>query len=160
MLSAPLMAGAEMKRNSAGILTRKLGKTGLELPVLSMGVMRSDNPTLVRACQDAGIVYFDTAYGYMGGKNEEMLGEVFKDVDRETIVIGTKVPPGERDRRTGELGPGTTKEDFLEKFETSLKRLHYFFWSISKTEPPLSIRLIKIRLKVFMKIIQIVLTLK
>jgi predicted aldo/keto reductase-like oxidoreductase len=123
MLSVPMLAGTEMKRNNAGILTRKLGKTGLEMPVLSMGVMRADNPNLVRACMDAGIVHFDTAHGYQGGRNEEMLGEIFKDVDRDKLIIATKVPPAERDRKTGVLGPGTTKEDFLEKFETSLKRL-------------------------------------
>ncbi len=45
---------------------RTLGKTGLKLPVINMGVMNSDNPNLVRAALDAGILLLDTAHGYMG----------------------------------------------------------------------------------------------
>ena len=43
------------------IITRILGKTGIVLPVLSMGVMRADNPNLVKAALKAGIKHFDTA---------------------------------------------------------------------------------------------------
>jgi len=123
MLSGPMLAGAELKCNKEGIITRKLGKTGLEMPILSMGVMLAYNPYLVRASIDAGIVHFDTAHVYQGGRNEEMLGEVFKEVARDKLIIGTKVPPGERNRTSGELGPGASKEDFLAKFDISLKRL-------------------------------------
>jgi predicted aldo/keto reductase-like oxidoreductase len=105
------------------LIKRRLGKTGLELPVVSMGVMRSDNPGLVKAALESGIVHFDTAHGYMKGKNEEMLGEVFKQYPRESFVVGTKVVPEERDQRTGILGPGSTKEAFLARLETSLQRL-------------------------------------
>ncbi len=41
---------------------RTLGKTGIRLPVVSMGVEHADNPALIRAAMDAGVVYFDTAY--------------------------------------------------------------------------------------------------
>jgi predicted aldo/keto reductase-like oxidoreductase len=123
MLSAPLLAGTKRKSNKDDIIARKLGKTGLEMPVLGMGAMLTYNPYLVRASLEAGIRHFDTAHEYMGGRNEEMLGEVFKDVERDNIIISTKVPPGERDRFTGELGSGSSKGDFLGKFEISLKRL-------------------------------------
>jgi len=52
-----------------------------------------------------------------------MLGNLFKDYERDKLIIQTKVPPGDRDRETGDLGPGATKESFLEKFEISLGRL-------------------------------------
>ena len=105
------------------IITRKLGNTGIELPVVSMGVMRADNPNLVRAALKAGIKHFDTAHGYQGGNNEVMLGEVFKEYPRDSFVIGTKIGPDHYDRTTGTYGPGLTKESIIEKFETSLERL-------------------------------------
>ncbi len=113
MLSRPLMAGSNFRLRSEDIITRTLGKTGLEIPVLSMGVMRSDTPSLVAACLDAGLKYFDTANGYMRGRNEEMLGRVFKDIPRDSFFIGTKV----------KAPPGTTKDAFLSDLETSLNRL-------------------------------------
>ncbi|HJX71748.1 MAG TPA: aldo/keto reductase [Bacteroidales bacterium] len=111
----------EMKK--PGVITRRLGNTDLVLPVVSMGVMRSDMPNLVKAAYDSGIKHFDTAHGYMGGNNEIMLGNVFKDYPRDSFTIATKVHPDDSNRQTGELGPRSTKEAFLEKFNTSLKRL-------------------------------------
>jgi predicted aldo/keto reductase-like oxidoreductase len=78
-------------------IRRKLGRTGIVLPIVSMGVMRADNPALVRAALRAGVVHLDTAHGYMRGKNEEMLGEVLKDYPRDSFVISTKLPPAGRD---------------------------------------------------------------
>ena len=104
------------------IITRILGKTGIELPVLSMGVMRADNPNLVKAALKAGIRHFDTAHGYQRGNNEQMLGEVFKDVPRDSIVMSTKIPAGERGR-DGASNIGYSKEAFLEKLDISLGRL-------------------------------------
>jgi uncharacterized protein len=103
-------------------IKRKLGKTGLELPVVSFGVMRADNPALVRAAFDAGIVHFDTAHGYQRGRNEEMLGEVLKGRPRDSFVLATKVPPEDVDR-TGAIKSGSTSVAFLEKLDISLKRL-------------------------------------
>ena len=123
MLSAPILSGHSFKRNSEGIITRTLGKTGIEMPVVNMGVMRADNPNLVRAALDAGMTHFDTAHGYQNGNNEEMLGNFFKDMQREKLIIATKVQPADKIRETGGLGPGSTKEDFMNKLEISLKRL-------------------------------------
>ena len=59
-------------------VNRTLGKTGLTVPIVSMGVMNADNPDLVAAALDSGIVLLDTAHGYQRGKNEEMVGQVVK----------------------------------------------------------------------------------
>jgi predicted aldo/keto reductase-like oxidoreductase len=91
--------------------------------VVSMGVMNSDSQALVKASLDRGILYFDTAYNYMGGKNEEMLGVVFKNVPRNSFILGTKIPPAGVDRASGKPTSATTAEDFLTKFNTSLTRL-------------------------------------
>ncbi|GHT33033.1 hypothetical protein AGMMS49574_17830 [Bacteroidia bacterium] len=69
---------------------RTLGRTGLQLPILSMGVMRADNPNVVRAAYNAGLTHFDTAHGYQNGRNEEMLGNFFKDKPRDSFTITTK----------------------------------------------------------------------
>ena len=61
------------------IVPRKLGATGLELPLVSMGVMNADNPNLVAAALDSGIKMLDTAHYYQRGRNEEMVGQVIKD---------------------------------------------------------------------------------
>ncbi len=92
------------------MITRRLGKTGIVLPVVSMGVMRADNPALVRAALESGMKHLDTAHGYQKGNNETMLGEVLKDYPRDSFVISTKVPPDGKDA-------------FLENLDLSLKRL-------------------------------------
>ena len=51
-----------------------------------------------------------------------MLGEVFKDVPRNSIIISTKIPAGERGR-DGAPNTGYSKEAFLEKLDISLGRL-------------------------------------
>jgi predicted aldo/keto reductase-like oxidoreductase len=116
-------AKASTGRKEPVIIKRKLGKTGLELPVVSMGVMRADSPALVKAALEMGIRHFDTAHGYMGGKNETMLGEVFKEYPRDSFTIATKIPPEGVDRYTGEIGPEANKEAILEKMDISLQRL-------------------------------------
>ena len=105
------------------LLFRTLGKSGIRLPVISMGVMNADNPNLVRAALDAGIIHFDTAHSYQKGRNEAMLGEVFKGVPRDRYVLATKVGGDGMDRRTGRFTPETKGEEFLRRFELSLQRL-------------------------------------
>lgn len=78
-------------------IKRKLGRTGIVLPIVSMGVMRADNPALVKAALKGGVGHLDTAHGYMRGRNEEMLGELLKDYPRDSFVISTKLPPAGRE---------------------------------------------------------------
>jgi predicted aldo/keto reductase-like oxidoreductase len=104
-------------------ITRRLGRTGYVLPVVSLGVMNSNNPDLVRAALDGGIVHLDTANGYQRGTNETMIGKVLAGRPRDSYVIATKVPGIPRDRNTGLFSPETKAETFLTMFDTSLKRL-------------------------------------
>lgn len=112
--------------NEKKIITRKLGDTGIELPIVSMGVMRADNPNLVSSALNAGIVHLDTAHGYQEGNNELMIGKVIKDKSRESIVIATKIQP-EWDVSNGwnnrKISREATKEDYLKKLDISLERL-------------------------------------
>ncbi|MGB9004842.1 MAG: aldo/keto reductase [Candidatus Aminicenantales bacterium] len=104
-------------------ITRTLGRTGLRLPVVSMGLMNADNENLVRAALEAGIIHLDTAHGYQRGRNEEMIGRVIKDRPRDSYVIATKVPGTPRDPKTGLFSAETKGETFLQMFDLSLKRL-------------------------------------
>jgi len=104
------------------LVTRPLGKTGVTLPVVNMGVMNADNPELVRKAYELGIRHFDTAAGYWRGKNEEMIGRVLEELKaRDKAVIATKVaiPPDKRES----LPPAELKAAFIKVFEGSLKRL-------------------------------------
>ncbi|MDX9904108.1 MAG: aldo/keto reductase, partial [Bacteroidales bacterium] len=105
------------------VIYRTLGRTGLKLPVVSFGVMRSDNSALVQAAYEGGMKMFDTAHGYMNGRNEEMLGNYFSTLPRDSFVLATKVKPAGVDSRTGQPSADTTAADFLEKFDLSMKRL-------------------------------------
>jgi len=117
---SPRLAPEETK---AKFIFRTLGKTGIKLPIVSMGVMNADNPNLVKAALDAGMVMLDTAHGYQRGRNEEMLGQVIKDRSRDSYIIATKVVGTPMDRQTGLFTAETKGEALLEKFDISLQRL-------------------------------------
>lgn len=112
----------EAKGKERKLVYRTLGKTGLKLPVINMGVMNSDNPNLIRAALDSGMVLLDTAHGYMGGRNEEVIGGVIKGRPRDSYFIGSKVSLPQ-DRTTGLYTEGATTGEFLRKLDLSLKRL-------------------------------------
>jgi hypothetical protein len=69
---------------------RTLGKTGLKVTAVSMGVMNCSDPAVLLRAFDLGINFFDTAPSYMRGTNEEMVGKVFQG-KREKVFIQTKV---------------------------------------------------------------------
>ncbi len=110
------------KKGSRKFAYRTLGKTGIKLPVITMGVMNSDNPNLIRAALDAGMVHLDTAHGYMRGKNEEVIGGVLKGRPRDSYVLATKVYLP-RNEKTGLYKDTATQEAFSSRLDISLKRL-------------------------------------
>jgi predicted aldo/keto reductase-like oxidoreductase len=113
LMSGKVKAAQTVPEKSKNFVCRTLGKTCLQLPVVNLGVMRVDNPRLVTAALDAGMIHLDTAHVYQGGRNEEMLGEILKDYDRKSFVLATKIKASNHD----------TTDKFIEKFEESLKRL-------------------------------------
>jgi aryl-alcohol dehydrogenase-like predicted oxidoreductase len=110
------------QRDPAKFAHRVLGKTGLRLPAITMGVMNSDNPNLIRAALDSGLKHLDTAHAYMRGKNEEVIGEVIKGRPRDSFFITTKVGLP-RNETTGLYEEGATEAAFLSRLDISLKRL-------------------------------------
>ncbi len=104
------------------ITCRTLGKTGMKLPVITMGVMNTSNPALVRAALNNGLYYLDTAQTYQRGTNESMIGEVLKGRPRDSFAIATKarLPV---DQTTGLYTEEATEEAFARKIDTSLRSL-------------------------------------
>ena len=125
IVSSGKIYGASLVQKPAGkeIICRTLGKTGIRVPVVSMGVMNADNPNLVKAALDAGIVHLDTANKYQRGRNEEMIGEVIKDRSRDSFVIATKVSGGSVDKETGVYTDEDAPAEFLKDLDVSLDRL-------------------------------------
>ena len=119
----PVIGAARNSEDNTKVIKRKLGNTGLVLPIVSMGVMNAENPNLVKAAYEKGIEFFDTAHVYQRGRNEEMLGRVMRNYDRDSFYIATKIPGNRVDRKTGELEREISADEYLEKFELSLKRL-------------------------------------
>lgn len=111
------------KHKKKKVIYRTLGNTGIIVPVISMGVMRADNPALVKAALAKGITFLDTANSYQEGRNEEMLGKLLKDYPRESYLIATKVHPSGKDRKTEMYSGKATEEDFMKKFNVSMNRL-------------------------------------
>lgn len=69
---------------------RLLGKTGLKVTAVGMGVMNCSDPSVLLRAYDLGINFYDTADCYMRGKNEEMVGKAFQG-KRDRVLIQTKV---------------------------------------------------------------------
>ena len=80
---------------------RRLGRSGLNVSVLSFGSWVSFGPQLdvgrardcIEAAHDAGVNFFDNAEAYAGGESERIMGEAIQQLGwaRETYVVSTKV---------------------------------------------------------------------
>jgi predicted aldo/keto reductase-like oxidoreductase len=102
------------------LIMRPLGKTGISLPIVSMGVMNAEAPGLIVRSYEVGIRHFDTAAGYQGGRNEEMVGQTIRQLGvRDKVIISTKAHV----RGAGQGDAAATKADMLKSFEGSLNRL-------------------------------------
>ena len=73
---------------------RTLGRTGLRVTTVGMGVMNCSDPAVLLRAYDLGINFYDTADCYMRGRNEEMVGKAFKG-RRDKVLIQTKVHDGD-----------------------------------------------------------------
>jgi predicted aldo/keto reductase-like oxidoreductase len=102
--------------------TRKLGKTGLDIPLISLGAGNSNNPQLVKAAYEAGISLFFSATYYGEGNNEKMLGEALKGIPRDKVLVGTAVIPKGVDHKNGLYTKESTYEELIKTAEGSLKR--------------------------------------
>jgi len=95
---------------------RKLGKSGVEVPCLSLGMMYNvvENQIILRSSLQWGVNYWDTAHNYAGGNSERGIGkflsknpEVRKDIFLVTKASGAR-----------------TAADVEKCLQTSLKRMN------------------------------------
>lgn len=114
----------EVAPSAQSPIFRTLGRTGLKVPIVSMGVMNADNPAVVQQSYEIGVRLFDTALSYQGGRNEEMVGSVIKRLGvRDKVIIQTKIPVPGRRSQSGSPSASETSSRILEDFEGSLRRL-------------------------------------
>ncbi len=104
---------------------RTLGRTGLELPVVSMGSSYAID--LVRTALEEGIVYIHTSSEYSERNQERLLGEVLRGCPRDSFVIATSPDlPYQFDRARGlsfDIGRNADPELIFRSIEGSLERL-------------------------------------
>ena len=92
----------------------KLGFGLMRLPMLGEEVDLEQTKQMVDKFLEAGFTYFDTAYGYLGGKSEEAVKTALVDrYPRESFQLATKLPA---------WAGAQTAEEAKEMLQTSLRR--------------------------------------
>lgn len=93
---------------------RKLGFGLMRLPMIGDEVDIEQMKVMVDKFLAAGFTYFDTAYGYIGGKSEKAVKEALVDrYPRESFQLATKLPA---------WAGAKTAEEAKQMFYTSLER--------------------------------------
>ncbi|GAA2155639.1 aldo/keto reductase [Nocardioides koreensis] len=115
---------------------RRLGNTGLEVSVVTLGCMSWGDPSrgghpwvldedagrsIIKDALEAGINVLDTANVYSGGSSEEITGRAVRDfAAREEVVLATKVHGR---MRPGPNGAGLSRKAIMQEIDASLTRL-------------------------------------
>ena len=110
------------QRSGSDLPTRILGKAGLEVPIISMGVEGASAAGFIKAAYEAGIRMFFSATYYGEGNNEKLLGDVVRNLPRDALIIGSAIIPKGVDYNGGMYTGKSTYEDQIKTAEDSLKR--------------------------------------
>ena len=112
---------------------RRLGKSGLQLSVLSFGswvtfhkqIQDNNADELMSIAYDNGINFFDNAEAYALGESEKMMGRVLKSKgwDRTSFVISSKVFFGWRGKQNKPNQTGLSRKHIFEACNEALQRL-------------------------------------
>lgn len=112
---------------------RRLGKSGLQVSVLSFGswvtfhkqIDDSIADELMGLAYDNGINFFDNAEVYALGKSEEMMGRVLKkkNWDRTSYVLSSKAYFGWRGKENKPNQTGLSRKHLVEACHEALQRL-------------------------------------
>lgn len=107
---------------------RRMGRTGLKLSEISLGAWitfgdQIDNQTareIFLKAYDSGVNFFDNADIYAEGRAESVMGEIIRELPRESLVISSKVfwPT-----MAGVNGRGLSRKHVFESCHASLTRL-------------------------------------
>jgi aryl-alcohol dehydrogenase-like predicted oxidoreductase len=123
---------------------RSLGRTGVTVSSLCLGAMmfgawgnpdHDDCIRIFRKAIDEGINFVDTADVYSAGESETIVGKALAQIDRDSIVLATKVHgPMSRDRNA----KGNSRRWVIAECDNSLKRLgtdYIDLYQIHRPEP-------------------------
>jgi L-glyceraldehyde 3-phosphate reductase len=112
---------------------RRCGRSGLKLPVISLGLWHNfggvdvceNGRAIVRRAFDLGVTHFDLAnnYGPPPGSAEETFGRIIRDdlgPYRDEIVVSTKAGYGMWDGPYGDLG---SRKYLIASLDQSLRRM-------------------------------------
>lgn len=112
---------------------RRLGKTGLQLSVLSYGSWVTfhqqvgDNlgDKLMGIAYDNGINFFDNAEAYEGGKSEEVMGRILKNKqwDRTSYCVSSKAFFGLYGKNNKPTQRGLSRKHLTEACHQALQRM-------------------------------------
>lgn len=112
---------------------RRMGKTGLQLSVLSYGswvtfakqVDDGNSEKLMSTAYDHGINFFDNAEVYARGESELMMGRALKKLqwDRTSYIVSSKVFFGWRGENNKPNQTGLSRKHIMEACHEALQRL-------------------------------------
>jgi voltage-dependent potassium channel beta subunit len=112
---------------------RRMGKSGLQLSVLSFGswvtfARQTDdniNDRLMSIAYENGVNFFDNAEVYSAGKSEEMMGRILKKKgwDRSSFVLSSKAFFGWRGEDKKPNQHGLSRKHLMEACDEALQRL-------------------------------------
>jgi predicted aldo/keto reductase-like oxidoreductase len=115
-IAGPNQSNAEEKPKYPQVPRRKLGKTKVKIPSLSLGTYQVDvdNQILLRKTLQHGVNFWDTAYNYGGGNSELGIGKFLgkNQKVRKNLFLATKAS-GVR-----------TPEEMEKRLAISLKRMN------------------------------------
>lgn len=112
---------------------RYMGRTGLQLSVLSFGswvtfhkqINDGSADRLMGMAYDAGINFFDNAEAYAGGESELMMGRVLKgkNWERSSYVLSSKAYFGLRGKDNKPNQAGLSRKHLFEACHDALRRM-------------------------------------
>lgn len=112
---------------------RRLGKSGLQLSVVSFGswvsfkkqIDDSKADELMGLAYDHGINFFDNAETYADGESEKMMGRVLKNKnwDRSSYLVSSKVYFGHYGKNFKPNQKGLSRKHVIEACDEALQRL-------------------------------------
>lgn len=112
---------------------RRMGRTGLQLSVLSYGSwvtfhkQINDNTAdaLMGLAYDSGINFFDNAEAYALGESEKMMGRILKkkNWDRSSYTVSSKAYFGWRGKQNKPNQTGLSRKHLMEACNEALQRL-------------------------------------
>jgi aryl-alcohol dehydrogenase-like predicted oxidoreductase len=127
---------------------RVLGRTGVRVSPLCLGAMmfgqwgnpdHDESIRIIHQALDAGINFIDTADVYSAGESEEIVGKALASIDRERVVLATKVhaPMGDDPNQQG-----NSRRWIITECENSLRRLgtdHLDLYQVHRSDPTVDV---------------------